>query len=140
MGIPRVDYGYHFLKWHPNERKIEIYPKRNDVKVTHDFGLGNAIIRFNLTNPPQKIVVPITGESNGKGLIPTSPFELRRWFISVKNVSKQIRTLEGSNGTVANIEYPFAGEYYGEELRNDVDILKNGVGQWSRRYTERINW
>ena len=132
----RVNYEDFRIEWDSANRKMRIIPRNPNASVTPNFGLGNATIRFNVSNPPQKIVKPITGDSDASGLLPYTPFDLRAWKVAVSNVSKKVKQLPKTNlnseTTYYPIEYPFANSYFGEELRNDVDVKKNSVGNWRK--------
>lgn len=141
----RVNYEDFRIEWDSANRKMRIIPRSTNATVTPSFGLGNATIRFNLSNPPQKIVRPITGDSDAGGILPYAPYSLRAWKVVVNNVSKKVKQLPKTNlsneTTYYPIEYPFANYYFGMELKNDVDVNKNGFGFWKKQmYIGRISW
>ena len=128
MSFKQFD-GYRW-NWTPSANQITITLDRGNSRgnVTPPFGLGNAIIRLNLDKLPNKLVQPITDDSTGQGLIPTSPFGLKRWFgmPSQMNLNQPLH-LDGFNGWSADLTYPLALSGSVKQV-TATDIIQNGYG------------
>lgn len=134
MARRRTNYEDFYIEWDPDARTMKIIPKHPNATVTPKFGLGNAVIQFNLDHPPKKIVRRITGDSDAGAITPYSIVDMRKWAVSIGDLQVVTKQLPKSNKdgetTYYPITIPLGNKFHGEELANDVDIKKNGIGQW----------
>lgn len=141
MPPARRDFGEHKIEWGVETNSIKITPRYPNASKTLPFGLGNATITLNLSNLPEDgIVLPITGETNGAGLIPTSPFSLKRWYGMPTGVHNVNKTLTGFNEFEFPISYPEASSGSVKEV-TPVNIVQNGYGiEEIVPAPDRLNW
>lgn len=139
MGRGKRDFGDYYVQWDHEARKVTITPRYPNASVTDFFGLGNAKIKLNANNLPQDIVMEITGETTGGGLLPTSPFKLRRWYSAPTGLSKVTKTITGFNGWSEQITY-FQANGGSVKEASSVNIVQNGYGVKSIQNGERLGW
>ena len=141
MGRPRSgDAPKYLITWDSENRKIKIRPKLTRDTVVA-IGLGNAVIKFSVKNPPKKVATSITGDSTAQGLVPPSPYTMGRWVAAIANVEKRQISLTMTDGSKRVLEYPFASSAKAYELNKDVTIRKNHIGQaYTKHPIRRINW
>jgi len=140
MPKPTRNFGNHFVRWSPEANAIEITPQYRNATTTDKFGLGNAIINLNLSDlPVDGIVVPITGETTGQGILPTSPFKLKRWYGMPENMNPVQKTLTGFNNWTMAITYPQASGGSIKEV-SPVPIIQNGYGCEEIIDRNRLEW
>lgn len=138
MGRSR-DYGKYHWEWEGNTIKITpYYPNRQGI--TPKFGLGNAEITLNISTPPENLTVPITGETTAQGLLPTSPFKMKRWKALPSGMHLVQLSLAGAFGEQFDIEFDQATDFEILELGTDASINKNGYGQIDISPIDRLNW
>ena len=136
----RRDYSQHWVKWDPDARKVKIFPKWANSSATLEFGLGNATIRINTSNiPVNKIVRPITGESTMAGLMPYSPYHLKRWVASPASMNTRTETLTGWNNESHDITFQEASEFVAKEVA-PVDIRQDGYTVKRIEKNRRLEW
>lgn len=124
----RCGYGCYRVNWSDKDHKIVIKPGRNSKKITPFFGLGDAIIRFNIDSPPEKIVKRLTGETRAGALLPPNPFKLRRWEFSPGDVDSDTIKIVGYHGKEFDLHFKRAGKFVGYEYASETSIEKNGFG------------
>jgi hypothetical protein len=141
MPRPRRNYGNHFVTWSPENNAVEVSPQYMNSSHTIKFGLGNATMVLNLSNlPTEGIVVPITGETTGQGILPTSPFGLKRWYAMPENMISVTKSLTGFNGWTLDIHYPQADGGSVKQVAS-VPIIQNGYGcEKIVGDAPRLNW
>lgn len=110
MGKPTS--GGYYYNWNPTDRTIEIKTKQPGApSATGEFGLGNATFNLNLADlATEEITMAITDETTGEGLIPPSPFGLKRWRAGVVG-STVAKTLTGANDWSKIIQYFEADDF-----------------------------
>ena len=140
MPRPRRNFGNHSVIWSPETNSITIKPQYRNATTTDEFGLGNALIKLNLSNLPiNGIVLPITDETTGQGILPTSPFKLKRWYGMPEKMNPVQKTLTGFNGWQRNIEYPEADGGSVKQVTS-VPIIQNGYGCEEIVPRNRLEW
>jgi len=139
MGRKR-DYSKYKIEVLASEKKIKITPRYASKAATPLFGLGNATIRLNLDHLPEKIVKPITGESNGSGLIPPDGKKVASWNVFLGSVHTETKNIEDSYGSEKSITYPVSDETKSFWEKSDSEIKKNGVGFFTFQDQDRLNW
>jgi hypothetical protein len=134
-------YGRYKWTWDAGNHTITIKPfRRNPKGVTPRFGLGNATITINVETPPQKLTKKITGETTSKGILPRSPYKMRRWKALPSGMEDRTIILDGAKGYRRYIQFKEATKFAMKELANDVTIDENGYGQLNIYSTKRIEW
>jgi len=134
--------GYDFI---PNfaSNSITIKPNRRNRAgaFVKSFGLGNAVMSFRMGNlPTDGIIVPITDESTGQGLLPTSPFKLKRWFSLPENMTMVPLNLTGYLGWSFTIDIPMADGGSVKQVQ-PTTIIQNGYGcEKIVGDAPRLNW
>ncbi len=123
----RRDYGEYSAYWLPDERKFKIFPRYRNRTTQAEFGLGNAKITINVSNPPTELTLPITGETTADKLLPNSPFEWREWNVKMTGMVEESKDITGFNGWTATITYNRALGHSIKEA-TDVDIVQHGWG------------
>ena len=141
MPGPRRNFGNHFVEWSPEANAVTIKPQHTNGTTTDEFGLGNALIKLNLSNLPiNGIVLPITGETDGQGILPTSPFSLKRWHSLPHNLHNIAKDITGFNGWTMTITYPQAQGGSVKQVTS-VPIIQNGYGcEKIVGDAPRLNW
>jgi len=139
MGRSRKNFGDHWVTWDDASRTVTISPRYKNASTTDWFGLGNAKIKLNAANLPEKIVKSITGETDGAGLLPTAPFKLRRWYPAPEGLTSVSKTVTGFNGWTETITYPEASGGAVKEA-TDGDIIQNGYGIEAAPQKKRLGW
>jgi len=138
MGRPIKNFGDYLVGWNGNV--ITFVPKYRDASVTKPFGLGNATIVLNKSNlPTDGLTVPITGETTGEGILPNSPFALKRWFSYPNTVIMVGTTLTGVNGWTKNFTYPQATSNSVKEV-SATQIAQHGYASKRLDVTGRVEW
>ncbi len=122
------DYGAYQVRWLPEENRFEIKQKYKNSTTTVRFGLGNALISFNLSNPPEELTVPITDETSGVGLLPTSPFGMMEWFVEMSAMSKKTKRITGFKGWEFDVNYYEASGLKVKEAKGGGEITVHGWG------------
>ena len=136
----RVDYGAHSVTWDADNRQIVIRPKSTrGTKQTIQFGLGDAVIQFNLNFLPDKIVMPITGESTGNGILPPVNFDVGEWHNRPVGIGSVTKSVTGYNGTL-DISFLQSASFTSKAATNDVPVKKNGIGAMEISNIPRLNW
>jgi hypothetical protein len=141
MPRPRRNYGNHFVTWSPENNAVEVSPQYRNSSATIEFGLGNATMVLNLSNlPTEGIVLPITGETTGQGILPTSPFGLKRWYAMPENMNIiPPLTITGFDEWTMDIQYPQANGGSVKQVAS-VPIIQNGYGGEIIHGSNRVNW
>lgn len=140
MAPPQRNFGDHDVEWSDTENKVVIRPRYPNATITKHFGLGNALITLNLSNLPQKIVVPITGETTKKGIAPTSPFGLKRWFGAPSDMTEVSKTVTGFDGWTETVRFQQATGGSVKEV-SSVEVVQNGFGSTEiNGSAQRLNW
>lgn len=139
MARPARNFGDHDIEWLDEANAIVIRPRYPNASMTDWFGLGNALIALNAGNLPEQIIVPITGETTGEGILPTSPFKLKRWHGAPTQMSIVTKTLTGFDNWEEDITYPEAGGGSVKEATATA-IIQSGYGCEHVPETYRTVW
>ena len=137
--MPRRNFGDHTVDWSPSENKIVIKPRYKNATTTEWFGLGNAKIQINVGNLPSEIVAPITGETTGEGILPTSAFGLKRWVAMPTGLHDVSKVVTGFNGWSETITYKEAGGGGVKEV-SSTGIKQIGYGSSKIYDGQRVSW
>ena len=132
------NFGDHRVVLDSNNHRVIIKPRYINASVTKSFGLGNAVIKINTSNPPKKIVQPITGETDMKGLLPTDVFGFGKWINIPANVTITKKRVTGYNGYSLDIVYPEANNTTIKNLMKDSAVATNGWGFRRLKKFERM--
>jgi len=126
MGRPKKGTtGDYFAEWDSDKRTFRLIAKGRVTK-TPIFALGNATIRLDPNNLPEKILKQITGESKNTRFLPVDTTYLNRWETAVASVEVIRRSVRGFKGTTATLKYPEARSFSLYHYENVVDIKPNG--------------
>lgn len=120
--------GY-FVEWNSPDRKITITPKNNSGSFS--FGLGNAKISVDVSNPPDKLVKVIDDDPD---------FDVNNLRVSIdygathlvqpaKDMIKVKKTLKLSNGRSKSIEFYKGDIEQFQKRANNVTV--SGIGSYS---------
>lgn len=140
MGRPSRDFGDYTVEWKFGDNQITLKPKYPNASRIPPFGLGNALISLNMSDLPERgFTIPITGETSGKGVLPTSPFRLKRWHGLPENMENVSRVLTGHNGWQEIITFPQA-DGGGVKQVSPTQITQHGFGCENIPLSGRIEW
>ncbi len=139
MPPPPRNFGEHVVEWDDSINMVTIYPLHPDATATKHFGLGNAVIVLNLSDLPEKIVSPITGETTKEGMAPTSPFGLKRWFAAPSNMNIRHEFLTGYDGFGRYVDFPQADGGAVKEVTS-TNIIQNGFGSSKIYPSNRVEY
>jgi hypothetical protein len=141
MAITHLQDGY-FFTWTAENNTVTIVPANRRAKhgALPFFGLGNAKIRINTRTLPTELVEEITDDSTGQGLLPTSPFGLKRWYSMPENMGTVPLNLTGFLGWNFSIDIPQATGGSVKQVAS-VPIIQNGYGcEEIVGDAPRLNW
>jgi hypothetical protein len=126
--IRLINFGDHVLNWSPTLNKFTVRPRYQNSTTVNNIGLGNAVISFNMSNPPiNGVILPITGETNANKLVPLSPFKWKRWNAYPVSTITRNTSLIGFNNWSVAITYEEATTCNVEEVKATT-ITQNGYG------------
>ena len=140
MATSKSDSGYEY-RWDSGSNSVTIKPtRRNRGAKLPIFGLGDAKFSFKIGDlPTNGIIVPITDESTGQGLLPTSPFKLKRWFSLPENMNNVPLVLTGYGGWERTIHIPTAQGGSVKQVQSTA-IIQNGYGSEEILAHRRLEW
>ncbi len=104
MGIYDVTY-----KWTGNS--VTITPKKMKPEgQSVSFGLGDAVITFNLSNPPEETIIKeITGETKSSSLYPNNPYGTKKWKqIALEVQDETVNLAMTADGAIKPLNYKSA--------------------------------
>jgi len=86
--VKKVHRDGYIITWDAKNKKIRISPTVVGKKMTPRFGVGNAVIKFNLDKPPKKMLKKVTGDSDADGFIPSNPYNIPGdWVVGAGTVT-----------------------------------------------------